>query len=404
MSKLTEETVKNKVADRVLSMRSSAVRDLFAAANRDDIISLAGGMPDVSLLPAEAVQKAAEAAYDTNRKEALQYGGTPGRPETAKVFSMIMETGGVPGVDPADILITTGAQEALDLLGKTFINPGDVILCEGPTYLGALQAFAAYQPEIICIPFDEDGMKMDLLEEELQKHGKGGVKFLYTIPNFQNPGGVTLSLERRKRLLELSEEYDFMVLEDDPYGRLRYEGEPITPLKALFDQVIYLGTISKTFAPGLRTGWIAAPSAVIEKVNLMKQGTDLCGSTFDQVIVEHYFTDTPWEETLAKFVDTYAERKDAMLAALEEFMPEDVTWTHPTGGFFVWLTAPENVDLVALLPQALEQGVIYTPGNGFFPDGETGKNCARLAFCFESPENLRAAIERMAKVIEDSRA
>ena len=383
-------------------MRSSAVRDLFAAATRNDIISLSGGMPDVSLLPANAVRKATRAATEDLRAQALQYGSTDGRIGTKQVFVSLMRDIGV-RCKPENILISSGAQQLLDLIAKTYIDPGDIILTEGPTYLGALQAFSAYQPDVHCIPFDDEGMRMDLLEDELKLIGKGNpkLKFMYTIPNFQNPGGVTMSPARRKRLIELMDEYNFMVIEDDPYGRLRYDGGHIIPLKVLSDKVIYLGTVSKVFAPGLRCGWMVAPTSVISKVNLVKQGADLCGSAFTQIIVEHYFTDTPWQRTLQKFVKTYKTRRDAMLAALEKYMPPEATWTHPEGGFFVWVTLPPYVDLASMLSEALEHGVTYTPGDGFYPDGVTGKNCMRIAFCYESPENIEEAIRRLALVIEE---
>ena len=396
---LTFDNTNEKIAHRVKNMRSSAVRDLFAAASRSDIISLSGGMPDVSLLPEEVVKQVALSAAVESRAQALQYGGTSGRQETRQVVCDVVRDAGI-RCRPEDVVITSGAQQALDLLAKTFLNPGDVVITEGPTYLGALQAFSAYEPDIRCIPFDEDGMRMDLLEEELIRLGKGTVKFLYTIPNFQNPGGVTMSSERRNRLIELSHTYDFMIIEDDPYGRLRYEGGHIIPLRARSNDVIYLGTVSKVFAPGLRTGWIIAPRSVVSKVNLVKQGADLCGSTFNQVMVEHYFSDTPWELTLQKFVNTYKQRRDAMLDALEEFFPKEASWTHPEGGFFVWVTLPDYVDTSAMLATALEHGVIYTPGDGFYPDGKRGKNSMRIAFCYESPENIREACKRLAEVIE----
>ncbi len=396
------DTTEDKIATRVKKMRSSAVRDLFAAATRADVISLSGGMPDVSLLPKSSIELAVRAACNDDRAVALQYGGTDGRKETRQVFCDIMRDIGI-RVKPEQVLITSGAQEALDLLAKAFIDPDDIILAEGPTYLGALQAFSAYEPDIRCIPFDEDGMRMDLLEAELEKIGKNNprLKFLYTIPNFQNPGGVTLSHERRQRLLELAHEYGFMVVEDDPYGRLRYDGGHMVPLKAMDDQVIYLGTISKVFAPGLRTGWIAAPRDVLKRVNLVKQGTDLCGSSFDQVVVEHYFTDTPWQKTLQKFVETYRVRRDAMLAALEEYFPPEATWTHPEGGFFVWVTLPDYFDTGQLLNEALEAGVTFVPGDGFYPAASGGKSSMRINFSFETPENIREAIRRLADVIQD---
>lgn len=399
---ITFDQTGDKIAGRIRKMRPSAVRSLFAAAVRPDIISLSGGMPDVSLLPAAAVRKATRAAVEDERAVALQYGGTDGRVETRRVVCGLMRDLGV-RCKPDEVMLTTGAQSALDLIAKTFIDPGDIILAEGPTYLGALQAFSAYEPDVRCIPFDDEGMRMDLLEAELERIGRGNprLKFCYVIPNFQNPGGVTMVPERRKRLLELSREYGFMVVEDDPYGRLRYDGGHMIPLKALDARVIYLGTISKIFAPGLRTGWIVAPKDVLARINLAKQGTDLCGSSFDQIVVEHYFTDTPWEKTLQKFLDVYRERRDAMLGALDEFFPPEATWTHPEGGLFVWVTLPDYVDTGSMLGAALDAGVTYVPGDSFFPDGVTGRNCMRINFSYETPDNIVEAVRRLAKVIEE---
>lgn len=390
-----------KHARRIDKMRSSPVRDLFSAAVRPDIISLSGGMPDVSLLPITSIRKAVRAAVES-REQALQYGSTDGRVQTRKVVCDLVRDIGI-RCKPDQVLLTSGAQEALDLLGKVFIDEGDIIITEGPTYLTALQAFSTYEPEVHAIPFDDEGMRMDLLEAELEKIGKNNprLKFCYTIPNFQNPGGVTMTQARRKRLLELSHEYGFIVIEDDPYGRLRYEGGHQIPLKAQDDRVVYLGTISKILAPGLRTGWVIAPRSIISKVNLVKQGTDLCGSSFDQIVVEHYFTETPWQRTLQKFVKTYRTRRDAMLAALEEHFPPEATWTHPEGGFFVWVTLPEYMDTGSMLAEALEAGVTYVPGDSFFPGGTQGKNCMRINFSYETPENIEEAIRRLAGVIED---
>ena len=395
------ETATDKVARRITKMRPSAVRLLFAAAQREDVISLAGGMPDVSLLPKSAVRKAAKAAID-NQAVTLQYGGTDGLFETAQVFCDLVRDLGIRH-KPENVIITTGAQEALDLIAKTFCDPGDIIITEGPTYLGALQAFSAYEPDIRTIPFDDQGMCTDLLEEELKRIGKGNprLKFLYTIPNFQNPGGVTMSPERRKRLLELSHEYDFVVVEDDPYGRLRYEGGHCLPMRALDDSVIYLGTISKMFSAGLRVGWIMAPAGVKGKINLAKQDTDLCGSMFDQKMAAAYFTQTPWQHTLQKFIKTYDKRRRAMLDALDEYFPPEAVWTRPEGGFFVWVTLPQYVDANSMLAEALDHGVIYAPGDSFFPDGKRGRNSMRLNFSYESPENIEEAIRRLSEVIED---
>ncbi|MDO4182065.1 MAG: PLP-dependent aminotransferase family protein [Coriobacteriia bacterium] len=399
---LTFDTTGSKIASRVKGMRASAVRNLFAAATSEDIISLSGGMPDVSLLPSESIAKAVASTFAADQAVAMQYGGTDGRVETREVVCELARDLGI-RCKPDDVMLTSGAQQALDLIAKTFIDPGDIILTEGPTYLGALQAFSAYEPDIRCIPFDDDGMRMDLLEEELQRIGKNNpkLKYLYTIPNFQNPGGVTMTPERRRRLIELSHEYNFYVIEDDPYGRLRYEGGHMIPLKVLDPDVIYLGTISKIFAPGLRIGWIIAPRTVLARINLVKQGADLCGSSFDQVVVERYFRDCPWESTLQDFINTYGVRRNAMLEALDKYFPAEASWTRPEGGFFIWVTLPGYVDTDSMLSEALKAGVTYVPGSGCFPDGKRGKNCMRIAFCFEDPDKLDEAIKRLAGVIND---
>jgi 2-aminoadipate transaminase len=248
---------------------------------------------------------------------------------------------------------------------------------------------------------DECGMRTDLLEETLRRLGPRGAKFIYTIPNFQNPAGVTLSGERRRRLLELAHEYDIPVVEDDPYGRLRYEGGHILSLRAQDPEVIYLGTFSKIFAPGLRLGWIAAPRPILDKVLLVKQAADLCGSSFAQAVAERYMTGTTWRRVLADLTRTYHERRDAMLAALSEHFPSDVTWTHPEGGFFVWVTLPGYVDTRPLLAEAVEHGVTFVPGTDFFADG-SGANHLRLAFCYEEPVQIAEGVRRIAEVLDDT--
>jgi len=389
----------DRYAERLAGVRSSAVRDLFAAASRPDMISLSGGMPAVGLVPHDAVAAAARDAVHHEGAAALQYGSSDGRPEIRALITELMAEIGV-RLQPSDLLVTAGAQQGLDLLAKTFVDPGDIIICEGPTYVGALQAFSAYQPDIRCVPMDDDGMRMDLLEELLLELGPRGAKFIYTIPNFQNPAGVTMSPERRRRLLELAHEYDIPVVEDDPYGRLRFEGGHMKPLRALDDEVIYLGTFSKIFAPGLRLGWVTAPRPILAKILLVKQAADLCGSNFAQVTAERYFKGTRWRRVLQKLTTTYAERRDAMIAALEEHFPAEARWTKPDGGFFVWVELPKFVDCNAMLAEAVERGVTYAPGDGFYPDGR-GKNCMRLAFCYAEPSAINEGIRRLAEVIED---
>jgi 2-aminoadipate transaminase len=381
-----------RYAARMAGVRSSAVRDLFAAASRPDVISLSGGMPD-------AVTRATRDAMRHDGPSALQYGGSEGRAALRQIIVGLMGESGV-RLGPDDLIITAGAQQGLDLLARVFLDPGDVVIAEGPTYVGALQAFSVYQPDIHCVPMDEGGMRIDLLEAELRRLGPRGAKFIYTIPNFQNPAGVTLVPERRRRLLELARTYDIPVVEDDPYGRLRYEGGHILPLRALDADVIYLGTFSKILAPGLRLGWMAAPRPILARVLLAKQAADLCGSAFSQSVAEHYMTGTGWRRVLADLTSTYGARRDAMLDALSEFFPADVTWTHPEGGFFVWVTLPAHLDTKALLAEAVQHGVTFVPGSDFFPDGRGG-NCMRLAFCYESPEQITEGVRRLAEVCED---
>ena len=388
-------------ASRVETMRTSAVRDLFAAASRSDIISLSGGMPDIRNLPLDEVSRVAANSILQEGVAGLQYGDTTGREQTKKLICELMCDVDI-HIRPEDVTVTTGAQQALDLLAKSFIDPGDNIITEGPTYLGALQAFSAYQPKVHTVEFDDDGMRMDLLEAKLAELGVRGAKFIYTIPTFQNPGGVTMSLERRKRLLELARAYQIPIIEDDPYSRLRFEGEPVPALRSMDEEVIYLGTVSKVFAPGLRTGWIIAPSPILKKLNMVKQGTDLCGSALCQVIVEHYFREIPWREVLDTMCEKYKERRNAMLAALEEFFPPEATWTRPAGGFFVWVTLPQYVKTPQILSVALEAGVTFVPGDGCYPNSSgKGHNALRIAFCYEEPEALREAIRRLSLVIEE---
>jgi 2-aminoadipate transaminase len=388
-----------RYATAMAGVRSSAVRDLFAAASRPDVISLSGGMPDVRRVPHELVERAVRDAMKHDGASALQYGSSEGRFALRSTIVGLMSEAGA-RVTEDDIIVTAGAQQGLDLLAKVFLDPGDVVICEGPTYVGALQAFSAYRPRVECVEMDEHGMRVDLLEETLRRLGPRGAKFIYTIPNFQNPAGVTLSAERRRRLIELAHEYDIPVVEDDPYGRLRFEGGHILPLKAIDPDVIYLGTFSKIFAPGLRLGWMAAPRPILAKVLLAKQAADLCGSAFAQTVAERYMSGTAWRRVLTDLTNTYHERRDAMLAALAEHFPKDVTWTHPAGGFFVWVTLPAHLDTKPLLAEAVERGVTFVPGSDFYPAGE-GASSLRLAFCYEEPAQISEGVRRISEVLED---
>lgn len=389
-----------RYAAAMTGVRSSAVRDLFAAASRADVISLSGGMPDVRRVPHELVERALKDALEHEGASVLQYGSSEGRFALRSTIVGLMAESGV-RLSEDDLIVTAGAQQGLDLLAKIFLDPGDTVICEGPTYVGALQAFSVYRPNVECVEVDEAGMRVDLLDKTLRRLGPRGAKFIYTIPNFQNPTGVTLTAERRRRLIELSREYDVPVIEDDPYGRLRFEGGHILPLRALDPDVIYLGTLSKVFAPGLRLGWMAAPRPILAKVLLAKQAADLCGSSFAQAVAERYMTGTAWRRVLGDLTRTYHERRDAMLAALEEHFPADVTWTHPEGGFFVWVTLPAHLDTKPLLAEAVERGVTFVPGGDFYP-GTQGSNRLRLAFCYETPAQIEEGVRRIAEVLDDT--
>ncbi len=398
-SRLAFDEFEEHYATRLESLRRSAVRDLFAAISRPGVIGLSGGMPDISSLPLDEVAECAKRAILDEGLKALQYGGSDGRVEMRQTVCDLVSDFDI-NVDPDEVFITAGSQQALDFIGRVFINPGDHIIVEGPSYLGALQAFSAYEPTFEVVELDEEGMRMDLLEAKLAELGRGVAKFIYTIPNFQNPAGVTMSLERRKRLLELSHEWDVPVIEDDPYGRLRFEGEPVPCMRSMDDSVIYLGTVSKTLAPGLRIAWMITPKPLIAKLNLCLQGAGLCVSAYNQVFCEHYFHDVDWRSVLDKTVVKYRERRDAMIAALEEFFPPEAKWTHPEGGFFLWIELPPYFDTEQMLATALESGVAYVPGTNCYPDGR-GRSAMRVNFSYETPENIREAIHRLADAIDE---
>ena len=394
-------------SNRVKGMKTSATRDLMATLSRPGIISLAGGFPDTKTFGEEAFRGISN-NIAADSAQALQYSPTGGLEAVKDVIVDVMAAEGTPARQE-DVFTTTGAQQGLDLVGKVFLNEGDAILAEGPTYAGALNAFAAYKPRILHVPMDRAGIIPVAAREGLKKARKQGlhVKFIYTVPNFQNPTGVTLIAERRRELLTIAREFDLVVVEDNPYGMLRFEGEPLPALAALeqedggdVDRVVYLGTFSKIFAPGVRLGWVHAQPGILHKINVGKQGADLCSSTLSQMMISSYFQNADWRAYVKRLTGLYRKRRDAMLDALSEFMPDEVTWTHPAGGLFVWATLPSYLDATAMLPQAVKRNVAYVPGEGFYANG-AGKNCMRLNFSFVEPEKIRRGIELLAEVVRE---
>lgn len=391
-------------ATRTRVMKSSAMRDLMAITERPDVISLAGGLPDTSTFPPESLAALLSHMAADSAARALQYGPTEGMAAVTDCIAQVMAAEDTP-VDPQDILVTTGGQQVIDLVCKTLIDPGDVIVAEAPTYPGAVPAFCAYQADVVQIPMDADGMLVDQLEETLDRLEREGrrPKFIYTVPNFQNPAGVTLALPRRQRLVELAHRRELLVLEDNPYGLLRYEGEQLPTLLSL-DRgqfVIYLGTFSKILSPGIRLGWAVAPRPVLEKMNLGKQGADLCSSSLSQLFVTTYFAERRWEDYLAELRDLYRGRRDAMLAALAEHFPHEATWTRPQGGLFLWATLPPYIDTTDLLARALEErNVAFVPGRAAYVDGRGGSEM-RLNFSGVSDDDIREGIRRIGQVIRE---
>jgi 2-aminoadipate transaminase len=397
-------------AARTRGMRSSAMREMMALTERPEVISLAGGLPDTSTFPPELYAKLmAHVAADSTAR-ALQYGPTEGMAAAKECIVEVMAEEGTE-VDSANLIVTTGGQQVIDLVCKALVDPGDVIVAEAPTYPGAVPTFGAYQADVRQIEMDDDGLPVDELEallDRLQAEGRRP-KFIYTIPNFQNPGGVTMSSERRRRLVEVARERELLVLEDNPYGLLRYEGEPLPTLYSLdaagtgrdgsSDSVIYLGTFSKILSPGVRLGWAVAPRPVLEKLNLGKQGADLCSSPVTQLFVAAYFREHDWRGYLEELRGLYRSRRDAMLRALGEHFGPGARWTKPQGGLFIWATLPEYVDTTNLLAQCHD--VAFVPGRAAYMDAEErrGSSSMRLNFAGQPAENVREGIRRIGRAM-----
>jgi 2-aminoadipate transaminase len=390
-------------AERTKVMRSSAMRDLMAITVRPEVISLAGGLPDTSTFPPRSFAAQMTRIAQSSTAEALQYGPTEGFEETKDCILEVMAAEGMLP-DPEDVIVTTGGQQAIDLVCKTLVDPGDVVICEAPTYPGAVPVFCSYQADVIQIECDEDGMKVEQLEPllaELRREGRKP-KFIYSVPTFQNPAGVTMSLPRRQRLVELARLHELLVVEDNPYGLLRYGGETLAPLYQLDggDFVIYISTFSKILSPGIRIGWTVAPPPVMDKIVLGKQAADLCTSTLTQYFVREYFAEARWRQYIEELVEIYRSRRDTMLAALEEHFPAEASWTEPQGGLFIWATLPDYIDTGDLLAKALRADVAFVPGSGAYVDGRGGSSM-RLNFSGVNESEIREGIRRIGKVIAD---
>ena len=386
-------------------MVASEIRALFAVASRPEIVSLAGGSPFVSALPLDAVGDMVGRLIASRGQDALQYCTAQGDQTLREQICEVMSLEGILA-HPDEVVVTVGSQQALDLITRIFVDPGDVILAEAPTYVGALGAFAAYQADVVHVAMDDSGIVPEALSAAISRAAAQGrrVKFLYTVPSFHNPAGITMAASRRLEVLRICEEAGLLVVEDNPYGLLGFEGEPLRPLRAhARDGVVYLGSFSKTIAAGLRVGWAVAPPAVRDKLVLAAESAVLCPASFAQLTVREYLATQPWREQVKAFRELYRTRRDAMLDALAAAMPPGCGWTKPGGGFFVWLRLPDGVDAKAMLPRAVSARVAYVPGTGFFADG-SGAGFARLSYSLPDPGQITEGVGRLADVIESELA
>ena len=391
--------LEDKLSDAALRMKRSIVREMLKLTKNESIISFSPGMPDPSVFPAKELSEVTQRVLEREGEIALQYSPTEGNDRLKETLIEFLAEDGVQTTSD-NILVITASQQGLDLSTKVFINPGDHIVCELPTFLAAIGAFFTYGAELVGVPLDDDGMTTSILRERLGRLRKSP-KIIYVIPDFQNPAGVTMSLSRRHEVLDLAEEYDVLVLEDSPYRSLRYKGENIPSFQELdrSGRVITIYTFSKILSPGLRLGWIVASPEVVSRLVTAKQSTDACTPAFTQCIVNEFCRRNLLSKHIEKLKVIYKEKMNAMLQALEDYMPDKVRWTRPEGGLFLWVTLPANIDASSMLPDAIrEESVAYTPGAAFFPDG-AGHNTMRLNFSYPSISQIRSGVERLARMI-----
>ena len=387
-------------ADRAHNLRASEIRALFSVVSRPEVVSLAGGMPNLKDLPLESLAETAKSLILTSGAQALQYGSGQGWEPLREQLVSVMTYDGSIGADPDDVVITTGSQQALDLMAELFINAGDVVLAESPSYVGALGCFRARQADVVHVDLDEDGLIPEALEETIRRLKSAGrsIKFLYTIPNFQNPAGVTLTLERRQRIAEICMREHVLILEDNPYGLLGFHSDPLPAIHSFSPEgVVYLGSVSKMFAPGMRIGWALAPHAIRAKLILASEAAILSPGMFGQMFLSSYLNNYDWYGQVKVYRAMYAERCKAMLDALDEYMPE-CSWTKPAGGFYTWVTLPEGLNARSMLPRAVKAQVAYVSGTAFYYDGR-GTDHMRLSFCYPEPDRIREGVRRLAGVV-----
>lgn len=385
-------------AKRMDNIKASEIRELLKLTQMPEVISFAGGMPAPELFPIEAFKKASKEVLNENGEIALQYGPTEGYEPLKKKIVERMKKVYVDATSD-QILITSGSQQGLDFVAKVFIDPGDLIICESPTYLGAINAFKAYEPEFVEIETDDDGMVMEDLEEALRTNNN--VRFIYVIPDFQNPSGKTWSIERRKKLIELANKYNIIIVEDNPYGELLFEGE-IRPAIKHYDtegRVIFLGTFSKILCPGIRLGWAVAEEEVLSKLIMVKQGADLQSSTVSQMQIDRFLEIYDIEEHIEKIKALYKNRRDLMLKTMEEEFPEEVQYTYPKGGLFTWVILPEHISARDLAAKALEKNVAFVPGGSFFPN-EARENTFRMNYSNMDDDRIVEGVKRLGEVIK----
>lgn len=389
-----------KFAKRMDNLKASEIRELLALTADPSIISFAGGLPAAELFPIDKWIEASNKVMKNNGAAALQYGPTDGYARLREHCVTRMEKVGCKDVKPEDIQILSGSQQGLDFVPRIFIDPGDYIVVESPTYLGALNAFKAYEPRFLQVALDEDGMILEDLEKQLKSHDN--VKFIYVISDFQNPSGKTWTLERRKGLIELANKYDVMILEDNPYGELRFEGEIQPSLRSLDteNRVIFMGTFSKIFSPGIRVGWFNAAPKVLEKFNMVKQGADLQTSTTTQMILSQFLDDNDLEAHIDKIIEVYGKRKNIMVDAMKKYFPEKVTYTNPEGGLFLWVTLPEGLNARDIAVKAIEKKVAFVPGGAFYPDSPE-ENHFRLNYSCMPEDKIEEGIKRLGEVLHE---